>query len=143
MNIKLNKHGAKDALDRLGRAAVRASASNEREAEVVADSPFLYARVRARIAAERERREASDNWLALLNVVWRSAPALALVAVLAFVLFWSASLHTRTPDFLSDEALLSRRDAGLENVLFTERNSLSSDEVLATILNEEEREGSK
>lgn len=144
MNGKNNKREADDRLDRLGRALiVRACASDDAVAENVAASPFLYARVRARIAAERERREAGESWLTLLSVVWRSAPAMAIVAVLAFVLFWSASLSTRTPGVLSDEVLLSERDGGIEHVVFAERSALSSDEVLATILQEDEREVSR
>lgn len=142
MNGKNNKREADDRLDRLGRALLRASANDE-AAQDVAASPFLYARVRARIAAERERREAGESWRALLSVVWRSAPAMAIVAVLAFVLFWSASLNTRTPGLFSDEAMLSEREGGIEHVVFAERSPLSSDEVLATILQEDEREASR
>lgn len=133
-----------DRLDRLGRAVVRASSAGGMEAaEDVAASPFLYRRVRTRIAAERERREAGESWLTLLSVVWRSAPAMALVAAIAFVLFWSASLNSRAPGLLIDEALLNARDGGIEHVVFAERSPLSSDEVLATILSDDEREPSR
>ena len=144
------KKGLTDAeLDRLGRAVVRASASNEAEAEAVASQPFLYARVRSRIAAEEERRAASggETWLALLGVVWRSVPAMALVAVFAFILFWTSGFNSGTngtttaasPGVLSDEALMDTREDGIERVVFADRRALSSDEVLATILNEDER----
>jgi hypothetical protein len=64
---------------------VRASATaGEAEAERVAASPFLYARLRTRISAEEERRAGGETWLALLGVVWRSVPAMALVALFAF-----------------------------------------------------------
>jgi hypothetical protein len=142
----MGKHrdGATDErLERIGRELLRASAANAEEAEAVAASPFLYARVRARIAAERARREEGESWLALLSVFWRSAPAMALVAVLAFALFWSAGANTPPANIFSDEALLGARDAGVEHVVFADRNPLSSDEVLATILNADEREGSR
>ncbi|HVF50964.1 MAG TPA: hypothetical protein VNA19_12800 [Pyrinomonadaceae bacterium] len=135
---------AEERFERLGREIVVRSASNDAEAEAVAASPFLYARVRARIAAERARREEGESWLALLSVVWRSAPAMALAAVFSFILFWSAGAGTTpAPAVLSDEALLGTRDAGIEHVVFADRQPLSSDEVLATILNEDEREGSR
>jgi len=135
---------ANEQLDELGRALLRhASASNEAEAEAVAASPFMYTRLRSRIAAEQERRAGGETWLTLLGVVWRSVPAMALVAVLAFILFWTSSFGTTTPGVLSDEALLDARDAGIENVVFADRRTLSSDDVLATILQGDERENSR
>ena len=149
-----NKKGDMDArLDEFGRAVVRAASSNEAEADAVASQPFLYARVRARIAAEEERRAVGgETWLALLGVFWRSVPAMALVAVFAFILFWTSNLNgtngtttaAASPGVLSDEALMDTRgDAGIERVVFADRRALSSDEVLATILNEEEREATR
>ena len=134
-----------EEFERLGRAIVRASAANEAEAEAVATSPFLYTRLRARIAEEQERRASADTWLTLLGVVWRSVPAMALVALFAFVLFWTSNFGSTTvsPGVLSDEALLDRRDAGIENVVFAERRALSSDDVLATIIQQDEREVSR
>ena len=136
-----------ERLDQLGRALLRASAQNDEQAEAAAASPFLYARLRSRIAAEEERRAAGgETWRALLGVVWRSVPAMALVAVFAFILFWTSSLGTTSPSspgVLSDEALLDTRDprddAGIENVVFAEQRTLSSDDVLATLFNEDER----
>jgi hypothetical protein len=131
-----------ERLERFGRAVVRASAAaNEAEAEAVAASPFLYARLRTRIAAEEERRAGGETWLTLLGVFRRSVPAMALVALFAFVLFWTSNLGTTTsPGVLSDEALMDSGYAGIESVVFAERRPLSSDDVLATILQEDERE---
>ena len=140
---KKKERGLDERLDRLGREIVRASATNEREAEAAAASPFLYARLRSRINAERERREAGESWLAVLGVVWRATPAMALVAAFAFALFWFTSLGARTPGSFSVESLLDTRDAGIEQVVFADRQPLSSDEVLATILLEDEREATR
>ncbi|HJR06800.1 MAG TPA: hypothetical protein VJ842_06055 [Pyrinomonadaceae bacterium] len=147
------KKGETDArLDEFGRVLVRAASSNEAEGEAVASQPFLYARVRVRIAAEEERRAAGgETWLALLGVFWRSVPAMALVAVFAFILFWTSNLNNTngtttaatSPGVLSDEALMDTRDAGIESVVFADRRALSSDEVLATILSEDEREATR
>ena len=133
-------------LESFGRTVVRASAaSNEAEAEAVAASPFLYARLRARIDAEAERRAGGETWLTVLGVFRRSVPAMALVALFAFVLFWTSNLGTpaTSPGVLSDEALMDARDAGIESVVFAERRPLSSDDVLATILQADEREVSR
>lgn len=136
--------GASDNLDRLGRTIIRASADNEETGEQAARSDFLYTRLRTRINSEQVRREEGERWRALFGVIWRAVPAMALVALLAFVLFLSATF-TRTIAGYSDEAILDERDAGVERVVFTtERQPLSSDDdVLATILNDEERGASR
>ena len=140
---KQRERSADERLDRLGLKIVRASAMNEREAEAAASSPFLYARLRSRIASERERRKEGERSLALLDVVWRAVPAMALVAVFALALFLSVSPGIRTKASFIDESLIDARDAGIERVVFIDRQPLSSDEVLATILNGEEREASR
>lgn len=143
MSGNKREHGASDKLDLLGQRIIRASTRNEAEAESAAASPFLYTRLRARIDAERRRREEGESWRALFAVMRRSVPAMALVAVFAIVLFLS-SIITRTIGGYTDEALLGERDAGVERVVFaTDRQALTSDDVLATILNDEERGASR
>lgn len=140
---KKRERSSDERLDRLGRTIVRVSAMNEGEAEAVASSPFLYARLRSRIASEAVRRKEGERWFALLDVVWRAVPAMALVAVFALALFLSVSPGMRTQVGFIDEALLDARYAGMERVVFIDRQPLSSDEVLATILNGEQREASR
>jgi anti-sigma-K factor RskA len=131
-------------LARVGREIVRASAMNEAEADEVATSPFLYTRLRSRINAEREQREERERWGAMLRVVWRAIPAMAMVAILAVTLFLSSSFNTQqTASVASVEDLLDTQGAGVESVVFADNRSLSSDEVLATILNEDEQEASR
>ena len=143
MVTKKSERELDERLDRLGRAIVRASAANEEEAEAASSSPFLYTRLHARINGEREGRMEKESWLALLGVIWRAVPAMVLVAIFAFALFVSVSLSTRTPASFSDEAILGTRDAEVEQIVFTGAQAPSSDEVLATILNEEEQGASK
>lgn len=140
--LKRNEdHRLNERLDQLGRDIARASAANE--AEDASSSPFLYTRVRSRIAEERKRREAGESWLTMLGVVWRTVPAMALVAVFALVLFLSAGQSARSSSGFSDEALLGARDAGVEQVVFADRPPLSRDEVLATIWDADEQGASK
>jgi hypothetical protein len=131
--------GLDERLDRLGQQVVRASAANEDAADALDAQPFLYARLRSRIAAERERRAEGERWLPLLGIVWRAVPAMAMVTVFAFVLFWSTSVGTLSGGNLGVESLLGTRDADIEQVVFADSQPLSSDEVLATILNEDEQ----
>ena len=140
---KKSERSTDERLHRLGLKIVRASAINEQEAEAAASSPFLYTRIRSRIASERERRKEGERSRALLDVVWRAVPAMALVAIFALTLFLSVSTGMRTQVGFIDEALIDARDAGIERVVFIDRQPLSSDEVLATILNGEEREASR
>jgi hypothetical protein len=130
-----------ERLDALGREVVRASAASDEEVEAAASSPFLYARLRASIAAERARREDADDWRAALRVVRRAVPTVAVVAALAVVLFVSAlfaapAAETARP--YGDAALLGERDTTVEHVVFIDgASALTRDEVLATIVGDE------
>jgi hypothetical protein len=129
----------RESLDRVAREVVRASAGGEAEAESAADSPFLYARVRARIEGERRRREEGEGWLALFGVAWRAVPAMALLAVLAMALFLSSGVNDLTPGFgLGAEALLGERDEEFEQVVLADTRTPSNDDVLSTIIGEGE-----
>lgn len=144
MSGRKRDEGLSERLDRAGRELLRAdAAAGESVAERVAQTPFLYTRVRSRIQAERARREDEGRWRALLGVVWRAAPAMTLVTLFAFLLFWSSNLGAGTAGSLSVESLLGPRDAVMEQVVFADAQPLSSDEVLATILNEEDAGGAK
>lgn len=132
-----------EQLDQLGREIVRVSAMNEAEGELAAASPFLYTRLRSRIAAERGQREEGEGWLTMLGVVWRAIPAMALIAIFAVALFISANFGARSSGMIADEGFLDPADAGIENVVYADNRSLSNDEVLATILNEDEQEASR
>jgi hypothetical protein len=136
------KDGRKEGLERLdalGRAVVRASAANEDEAERAAASPFLYARLRARVASERARLEEPDDWRAALRIFSRAVLTVAVVAALAIALFVSALLGASPAAVAErdDSTLLGERDTSVEQVVFTERSTLTSDEVLETIIDEE------
>ena len=129
-------------LDGLGREVVRASAADEREAEAAAGSPFLYARVRASIEAERRRGE-GEGWLALFAVAWRAVPALGLVAAFALALFISAARGGETAAATTDEVLIGEREADIEQVVFASTGAPSSDEVLSNIVGLDEKEGAR
>lgn len=135
---------ADEQLDQLGQQIVRASSGNEAEAAAVGASPFLYTRLRARISAERARREERESWLTLLGVAWRTVPAMMLVAVFAVALFLSASFSTGSSGSSSDYSLMGNSDGGIESVVFAEQRTLSSDDALATIWDDDdEREMTK
>ena len=134
-----------ERLERAAREVVRVSAAAGAEAETVAESPFLYARVRARIGEERRRREEGDGWLGLLAVALRAAPAMALAAVVALALFLSSAAGERpaVAGFGLGEALLGERDGDIEQVVFADARTPSRDEVLSTIIGGEESEAAR
>lgn len=134
MTLRNNKRAARNRLDQFGRDVVKAASANETEADTAASSPFLYTRVRARIAAEVERRAEGERWLAVLGFAWRAVPALALVCAFALALLFTASPNTPVRAGLFDEALAGAPAAGYERVVFADQAALTGDEVLTTIL---------
>ncbi|HEX8920082.1 MAG TPA: hypothetical protein VF766_01310 [Pyrinomonadaceae bacterium] len=141
---KKRNRGEDERLDEFGRGLIRASTSNEAEAEEVAAAPFLYTRLRSRIRQEQVRREEGESWLAMLGVFWRTIPAMALVAIFALTLFLSTNSGTLSSGSVNvDDALLGTSDVGVESVVFADNRALSNNEVLATILNEDEQEASR
>jgi hypothetical protein len=140
---KKNNRSESERLDRIGMEIVRASAENREEAESVAASPFLYTRLRSRIETERKQREEGENWLAMLGVLWRAIPAMALVSIFAVALFLSSNFAAPPSSGFNDDALLGANGAGIESVVFADNRALSSDDVLANILDEDGQEASR
>lgn len=127
-----------ERLDRVGRVLLRTAALGEGEVEEASSSPFLYARVRARIAAEQERRTAGENWLSLLAVARRAVPAMTLSAVIAFSAFWLGGANTSLP--ADGDALIAAGEAPIDSVLMPGGETVSNDEILDTILSSDEAE---
>ncbi len=143
MSGKEKSQNVEERLDKLGREILRAASATE-EAEAASASPFLYARLRSRIEAERGRRLERESWLVTLKLIWRAVPAMALVAVFAIALFLAVSFKSGSQASAGyDEPLLeARAGADVEGIVFDGR-SLSSDEVLETILEDEEQEAAR
>src|ERR1044071_10501109 len=76
-------------LDRAGKVVLRAGAADEQEIERAAEAPFLFARIRARIA-EQLRENESGGWQSLSLIAWRAIPAMALGAsITGGLMLWS------------------------------------------------------
>lgn len=130
----------KEQSDRVGRLVLLAASRNDDEIEAAATSPFLYPRLRARIASEERRRAEVGGWMSLLFVARRAVPAMALVAILAAILtVWSMPASTPAVGYgLEDEALTDTRDPGVEQTILT-RNALSRDEVFSIVVDHNAR----
>lgn len=129
-------------LDRFGRAVVGRAAADESTLDAVASNGFLYARVRFHIAAERERMAAGESWLNLFSVARRAVPVMGLSAAIAFGAFWfgNSSVPFSATD---DDTLFAANDSSVEQVLFADREALSSGEVFDTLIGDEEAEVSR
>lgn len=127
-------------LDQVGKGVVRSGGISDDDAEAIAASPFLYARLRARIEAdERRRAEPQAGWFTTLSVAPRAIPALVLIAIMALGVFWL----TKANSAVSLPAVDARND-NIDRVLVggacalssTEECAISTEEVLATLFAE-------
>jgi hypothetical protein len=130
------KEVATERLDRLAQAVLASAAGNDQEAEAAAEAPFLYARLRARIAEEQGRRANGESWLSWLPVARRAVPAMALFALLAALLMaWFPQTSGPTvPVAFSDRALFDTRETGVEQMVVASNRNLSRDEVLTIVV---------
>ncbi|HEV8587907.1 MAG TPA: hypothetical protein VGQ72_03470 [Pyrinomonadaceae bacterium] len=139
----------KEHLDRAGKLVLRAAVADELEIEAASESPFLFTRVRARIA-ERQR-ENESGWQSLPLIAWRAIPAMALVATLAGGLtLWTArpantenAANTPAVGFgMYEDALTDTTDPGVEQTVLS-RNNLSHEDVLNIVIERGEVEKKK
>lgn len=124
---------SKARLKEFEQAVIHAAAKPE-HGQPWALSPFLYARIKARIESER-RRSAAHLQTAFTEAVWRYSPALVLVTCATFVLFWVVSFSIGKP-LVQHDLRLEMSDE-FESVVVTDSLSLSRDEALATIMTSE------
>jgi hypothetical protein len=132
-----------DELDSLGKEIIRISKASNEEIEASISSPFLYARLRARISSEQERLELKDSWSIFLIVAKRAIPAMALVTVFAFGVFWFDSIENLNSSITrsGEEATIEVSQEDMDYVVFTrEENSISNDEIIETIVYKAEDE---
>lgn len=131
-----------EQLDRLGKLVLRAAAADEQEIEAASTAPFLFTRIRARIA--EGRREESTGWQSLPLIAWRAIPAMAVIAMLAGGLtIWTAESNTTPIGFgIYEEALSDTTNPGIEQAVL-DQNSLSRDDVLTIVVERSNREKKK
>ena len=129
-----------DTLDRAGSIITKAAVLSAEEAAEIAASPFLFARIQARINAERQLSDAGI-WKAFWAISKRAIPAMMLVAALSFGLSLYFTGNKNQPTAFSVDAYLGTTESGVENLVFAERRPLTRDEVLATIISSDRELG--
>jgi hypothetical protein len=135
-----NESDKRDRVDQIGREALRGSRMSDEELDQAVSGAFFFARIRARIAAEQERRGTGEAswWLGLLNA-WRPLAGMAGLAIVAATLFLFSATggsSNNNTQINSDDAL-AIGEPGFERIVFTDGETLSNDEVLATIMKDE------
>ena len=124
---------SRERLNRGSRIITKAAVLSEDEAREIAAAPFLFARIQARIAAERQVLDAGI-WMPFWSISKRAIPAMMIVAALSFGLSIYFTGNKNQPTTFSVDAYLGTNESGVENLVFAERRPLTPDEVLATII---------
>ena len=126
-----------EPLDQLTKIVTHAGGIGNAEVERIDSSPFLQARLRARIEGERRRRaQQGSGWLAPLLVAWRAITVLVVVTIAAVLTFWFSKANASV-----GVAPLSARGDDISRVVTggtcalstTEECAISTEEVLATL----------
>lgn len=148
MNGENNKRTFDNLLDETSRKVLLAATNNEAEVEIAVNAPFTYQRLRARIQSEYKRQLEKERWSALTDILRYAFPAMLLFVVISLAAFGIAdskafSLNAvRIADF-SETVFLDDNSSELEKTVFGERQIISSDDVLGTILTRNDKDNLK
>lgn len=136
-----------EPLDRLTKIVAQAGGISDDEAERIASSPFLHARLHAGIESERRcRAEQGSGWLATLLVASRAIAVMVVVTIAAVLTLWfsKANVSVSVPPLSASADDISRVVTGGTCALSTtEECAISTEEVLATLFAEEGGKESK
>jgi len=132
----------RESLDRAAKLIVRAAGIGKEKADEAASAPFLYARLLARIEAERaQQAEQNGGWFETFRIARRAVLALALVALVAVGSFWflgptvavNEPLGAANIDAASVESGPELSPVSACSLSATDECAISSEEVLATM----------
>lgn len=130
-------------LDTVARLITKAAVLSEEETNEIAAGPFLFARIRQRIANEQQSVTSHSLWTGFWPISKRAIPAMMIVAALSFGLSAVMTRNKTQPTAFSVDAYLGTNESGMENMVFAERRPLTRDDVLATIITRDEREAGR
>ena len=141
------KQTTNESIDRLTKVVARAGGISDEEADRIGSSPFLQARLRAGVEAERRRRAEQGSGL-LINwlVASRAIALLVVVTIAAVVTFWfsKANASVSSPPLNTSANDIARVVTGGTCALSTtDECAISTEEVLATLFAENEGEEPK
>ncbi|MBC7795914.1 MAG: hypothetical protein H7Z37_03465 [Pyrinomonadaceae bacterium] len=148
MNGENNKRTFDNLLDETSRKVLLAATNNETEVEIAVNAPFAYQRIRARIQSEYRRHLEKERWSALTDILRYAFPAMLFFVVISLAAFGIADYKAfnlnavRIADF-SETVFLDENSSELEKTVFGERQIISSDDVLSTILTRNDKDNLK
>lgn len=119
-----------ERLDEIGRKIIDRARAGDATINKVASSPFLFARICAEIAVERESRASNSRLANLIGVAWRAVPVMAVSASIAFGAFWFGGASQNR---FADDALFAANEPTDEQVLFADRDATVGDEAFDTL----------
>ena len=142
------KQANDDALGRVAKLIARGAGIGDQEADRVASSPFLQARLRAGIDEERRRRaDRSIGGLTPLLVAWRAIAVLIIVTVASVVTFWLSkpepAIGVAASSTPGTDDIARVVTGGACALSTTDECAISTEEVLATLFTESVREEAK
>jgi len=131
-----------ERLDKLTKIVASAGGISDDDVERISSAPFLHARVRARIEAERKRRaEQGSGWFAtVLLASSRAIAVLLFVTISAALAFWVFRSHTSTSGSFpnaGDDKISRIATGGACALSTTDECAISTEEVLATLFSEQ------
>jgi hypothetical protein len=130
-------------IDQAARRIVKASVLSEPEVLAAVSSPYLFTRIRAQISADSSAGQSANIWASLGMAARTAIPGMAIVAAISFgLLLYVNGNKTPAPTF-SVDAYVDSGDPGFDHLLSAERRTLTTEEVLSTIVTKDEREGAK
>ena len=136
-----NRNQSNESLERVCGQISRAAGLPENEIDEISSRAFAFARLQARIEGEKENRQRAP-WMMFWLTSKKAIPAMVLVAALSVGLSVYVGNKTANSAF-SVDAYLGTNESGIENTFFAEGRPLTRDEVLATIITANEREGAR
>lgn len=133
-------------LDRAGQAVLRAAPASEEEIHAALSSPFLYARIRARMRDDKKIPPVSFyQSLVMFSLLRRAIPIVALIAILAVCSYNFAAKKPPARIPFADEAAylpISDPNTPVTACSITSRTEcvVTTHDVLALLVNSNERQ---
>ncbi len=146
---KNDQESREEYLDRAGRAVLRAAPASNEEINAALSSPFLYARIRARISENKRVQPISYyQSLMMFSLVRQAIPILAVIAILAVCSYNFAGRKPPVQNAFADEsAYLPISDPNTPvtacSISSKKECVVSTNEVLALLVNSNERQPQK
>lgn len=135
---------SEEKLDELGKQLFKASTLTNEELNKLANSPFLYSKIRANIKAKtQDSTENLNNGFAILFLARYAVPALFCVALFSLTAFWLNDLpvppvNDTSDDFLATELISA--PVTVCNISTKSECSVSNNDVLSIVFQEQPSE---